>query len=86
MPTNVNADFLLRAFRKAGKRVHVVGSGDAGVIAALDLEGRLFTMLEGEVLNRVNPDAIAGFHGKPVCPAAPGFEGPARGVFFRPPT
>ncbi len=33
---------------------------DAGVIAALDMEGRWFAVLDGEVLNRVNPDAIAG--------------------------
>ena len=31
-----------------------------GVIVALDLEGRWFAVLDGEVLNRVNPEAIAG--------------------------
>ena len=56
----MKATHLLKAFGKAGKRVHVAGNLDAGVIVALDLEGRLFTVLEGEVLNRVNPEAIAG--------------------------
>jgi hypothetical protein len=37
-----------------------VGDLNAGVIIALDLEGRLFAVLDGEVLNRVNLDAIAG--------------------------
>jgi len=51
---------ILKVFAQAGKRVHLVGDLRAGVIIALDLEGRLFTVLDGEVLNRVNPDAIAG--------------------------
>ena len=51
---------MLAAFSKAGKRTHLVGDLKAGVIVALDLEGRLFTVLDGEVLNRVNPEAIAG--------------------------
>jgi hypothetical protein len=51
---------VLNAFRKAGKCVHLVGDLRAGVIVALDLEGRLFTVLDGDVLNRVNLDAIAG--------------------------
>ena len=56
----MKATQMLKAFGKAGKRVHVVGNLDAGVIVALDMEGRLFTVLDGEVLNRVNPDAIEG--------------------------
>ena len=51
---------VLNAFRKAGKGVHVVGDLSTGVIVALDLEGRLFTVLDGEVLNRVNLEAIVG--------------------------
>lgn len=51
---------LLKALVKAGRRAHLVGDLDAGVIAALDLEGRWFAVLEGEVLNRVNPDALSG--------------------------
>jgi hypothetical protein len=56
----MKATHILKAFAKAGKQVHVVGDLDAGVIIALDLEGRLFAVLDGEVLNRVNLDAIAG--------------------------
>ena len=56
----MNAKQMLKAFAKAGKRVHLVGDLKAGVIAALDVEGRLFTVLDGEVLNRVNPEAIVG--------------------------
>jgi hypothetical protein len=56
----MKATRLLRAFAAAGKQVHLVGDLNAGVIIALDMEGRLFTVLDGEVLNRVNFDAIAG--------------------------
>ena len=56
----MTATHMLKAFSKAGKRVHLVGDLDAGVIIALDMEGRLFTVLNSEVLNRVNPDAIGG--------------------------
>lgn len=51
---------ILRLFEKARKRVHMVGDSTAGVIIALDMEGRLFTVLDGMVLNHVNPDAITG--------------------------
>jgi hypothetical protein len=60
MPKRVKADSLLKAFKRAGKRTHVVGDTGTGVIAALDMEGRLFTVMEGEVLNRVNLDAVTG--------------------------
>ena len=56
----MNAKQILKAFDRAGKRVHLVGDLKAGVIAALDVEGRLFAVLDGEVLNRVNPEAITG--------------------------
>lgn len=51
---------VLKVFRQAGKRALLVGDLDAGVIVALDLEGRWFAVLHGEILNRVNPEAIAG--------------------------
>ena len=51
---------MLEAFDKAGKRVHVLGNHETGVFIALDMEGRIFTVLNGEVLNRVNFDAIKG--------------------------
>ena len=56
----MQATRILKAFDKADKQVQLVGGLDAGVMIALDLEGRLFTVLDGEVLNRVNLDAIAG--------------------------
>lgn len=56
----MKAQDLLEGLARAQKRAHLVGSLEAGVITALDLEGRLFAVLDGEVLNRVNPEAIAG--------------------------
>ena len=56
----MKAAHLLTAFAQAGRRAHLAGDADAGAIAALDAEGRWFAVLHGEVLNRVNPDAIAG--------------------------
>lgn len=56
----MNAKRLLKTFAQAGKRTHLVGDLCAGVIAALDVEGRLFTVLNGEVLNRVNSEAVVG--------------------------
>lgn len=47
-------DLLLQSHR----RVQVTGTAENGVIAALDLEGRLFTVVNGRVLNRVVPSAI----------------------------
>ena len=51
---------LLELFDKGKKRFHLVGTEAAGVVAGLDLEGRLFAVLNGEVLNRVNPKALLG--------------------------
>ncbi len=56
----MKAKDVVKAFGKSGKRVHVVGSLDAGVIVGLDLEGRWFAVHDGEVLSRVNPEAIEG--------------------------
>ena len=56
----MKATQLLKALKKAGKRAHLVGNLDAGAIVVLDMEGRWFATFNGEILNRVNPDAIAG--------------------------
>ncbi|NLF09241.1 MAG: hypothetical protein GX594_14880 [Pirellulaceae bacterium] len=56
----MKANDLLRAFTRAGKRAHLVGGLDAGAIVGLDLEGRWFAVHNGEVLNRVNLEAIDG--------------------------
>ena len=49
---------LLRLFEQATRRVHVVGTKENGVIVALDLEGRLFTVVNDQVISKVNPSAI----------------------------
>lgn len=51
---------LLALFKENEKRCHVIGSAECGIVAALDLEGRLYAVRAGRVLNRVNPAAIAG--------------------------
>lgn len=54
MTGNELIDLMLQSHR----RVHVVGTPENGVIAALDLEGRLFAVVNGKVQNRVVPSAI----------------------------
>lgn len=56
----MKATKLLQLLKKAGKRSHLVGDCAAGAVVALDMEGRWYAVLDGEVLNRVNPEAIAG--------------------------
>ena len=65
---------LLRAFAKADKQTFLVGDSDAGVIVALDLEGRWFAALGGEVLNRVNLESVAG-QSTQACYLNPGGDG-----------
>ncbi len=55
---------FLKVMSGAGRRFHVVGGEDFGLVAALDMEGRIFTVLGGEVLNRVNLEAITGLSTK----------------------
>lgn len=66
---------IVKAFDKAGKRVHWIGDSATGVLAALDLEGRWFAVLNGEVVSRVNPEAIAGqsTRGQYLNPGGDGF-------------
>lgn len=54
MTGNELIDLMLQSHR----RVHVIGTPENGVIAALDLEGRLFTVVNGRILNKVVPSAI----------------------------
>ena len=51
---------LIQLFEQGTKRYHLLGTEENGVIAGLDLEGRLYTIINGEVVNRVNPEAILG--------------------------
>ena len=54
----MTSEELLGLMNRAHRRTHIIGNQDNGIIAALDLEGRLFTILNGRVLNRVVPSSI----------------------------
>ncbi len=56
----MKATELLNLFAVSGKRAHLIGNTDHGVIAGLDLEGRLYTVYDNQVINRINPQAISG--------------------------
>jgi len=49
---------LLDLLYQAQRRAHLIGSLSNGIVAALDLEGRLFAILNGRVLNKVVPSSI----------------------------
>lgn len=49
---------LIELLVKAHRRPHLIGTLKNGVVAALGLEGRLFTIVNGTVINRVSPSAI----------------------------
>ena len=51
---------LIELFKQGEKRYCLTGTIENGVIAGLDLEGRFFTIINGEVVSRVNPEAILG--------------------------
>lgn len=55
---------LLRLFRQAPKRAILVGTPDHGAVIGLDLEARIYYSHHGEIVSRVNPEAIAGFCGQ----------------------
>ena len=49
---------LIYLMQQSHRRVHVIGTPENGIIVGLDLEGRLYAVLHGRVLNRVVPSAI----------------------------
>jgi hypothetical protein len=49
---------LINLMHQSNRRVDITGSPDNGIVAALDLEGRLFTIVNGRVLNRLVQSAI----------------------------
>ncbi len=49
---------LLDLLDNAKRRSHLIGTPENGIIVGLDLEGRLFAVLNNHVLNRVVPSAI----------------------------
>jgi len=54
-------DELLSLLDRSHRRHHFAGTDAFGVVCGLDLEGRLFTVVGGEVVSRVHPDAIRNF-------------------------
>lgn len=56
----MTAKRLLFLFARAGKRAVQIGDAAAGAIVGLDLEGRWYGVLGGEVVSRVNPEAVTG--------------------------
>ena len=56
----MHLDKLMDLFAAGRRRHHLVGSSECGVVIGLDLEGRLFGVLNGRVLNRVNEAAFLG--------------------------
>jgi len=61
-------------FDKGRVRSLMLGDEAAGVVAALDMEGRLYSVLNGEIMNWVNPDAYLQPrpHGKYLVPGGDG--------------
>ena len=51
---------LIALLEQSGRRYHVTGDVNNGVVTALDIEGRLFAIQDGKVRNRVNVEAMAG--------------------------
>ena len=49
---------LIGLMQRSSRRIHVIGTPENGIVAALDLEGRLFAVVNDRVLNRVVPSAI----------------------------
>jgi hypothetical protein len=49
---------LIDLMHQSHRRVDVTGTPDNGIIAALDLEGRIFAVVNNRILNRVVPSAI----------------------------
>ena len=57
---------LLDLMGNAHRRSHLIGTRENGIIIGLDLEGRLFTVINNRVLNRVVPSAIINRSNKTV--------------------
>lgn len=54
----MNGNDLIDLMQQSHRRVHIIGTKDNGILAALDLEGRLFAVVNDRVINRVVPSAI----------------------------
>ena len=49
---------FVKLLNNSSRRFHLIGDLENGVIAALDMEGRLFTVINDHVINRVLPEAV----------------------------
>ena len=56
----MTANELIDLFKQGSKRFTLIGNAENGVLAGLDLEGRLFIILNGKVISLVNSEAILG--------------------------
>lgn len=56
----MNVIQAIELFEKSKKRCILIGSENAGVLVGLDLEGRLWAVKDGVILNRFNPQAVTG--------------------------
>lgn len=56
----MNVNQAIELFEKSKKRCILIGNENAGVLAGLDLEGRLWAVKDGVILNRFNPEAVTG--------------------------
>ena len=52
---------LIDLLNRGQRRYHLAGTPENGTLIALDIEGRLFSYLDGELLNLVNEQAFLGF-------------------------
>ncbi len=52
---------FITLLKQSQRRYHLLGDENCGLIIALDVEGRIFSLLDGEVISRVNPEAFLGF-------------------------
>jgi len=69
----MNYENLIELFDLARRRYHLVGDRENGVVVGLELEGRFFTLFEGQVVNRVNEKAFsAPYDSKGELPLIPG--------------
>lgn len=51
---------LIELFEQNCKRYYLLGTEENGIIIGLDLEGRLYTVIGGAVVSRINPEAVKG--------------------------
>jgi len=51
---------LLDLFDKAHRRALLIGTPENGVVAGLDLEGRIFAIINNRVIHRIVPSSVIG--------------------------